>query len=300
MAQRSTRLFFVVVILVAGTLVGVVGWQTVALAAADRSDPSAAYAALVEAANAGDPRAQELRAAMDKYLAAHRISVDDLGRVAPTNDGESVGMLRLRLVGSAPWELRIMNDTELTDADSVQAYIALRTGAVAALAKAEPSRQIEVVATPDSLLSPTEFLAALGCSCAIAEAQVDVFVGTEWLMSTGGSFDGQSATEVEAGLRAAIVRSLDLYRGISIADVRLTVHQLRVRMTAADAAATVSRAGVLLLDPTSDLQDRYVPRAAIVRVGSTPDLFRWHAEHVLGVSLVPGQIRPDGPGGEAR
>jgi hypothetical protein len=54
-----------------------------------------------------------------------------------------------------------------------------------------------------------------------------------------------------------------------------------------------SRAAPWLVDPLTDVLDRFADRAALVELANAPDVFRDYAEYALGRELVPGEITPE-------
>lgn len=281
---------------VAGCLLAVAGWQGSASSAAAALSPLKVYEGLRADALRGDERAAEYIAALDKYLLAHGLAPSDLAAPVTRSQVEDHGIESFRLQGSAPWRLLVKNDTIVEDRSGFEAYRGLRHGVLEVMADSSPQRQIEVVVTPSALTTIPELAAALDCRCAVVAVNADVFVGDAWIMSVGGGFDGSDlasdAAEIQSTLLNAASSNLDLYPSVDKADIRLTARSLRLRLTASEARSVSKKGTVLLVDPTTDIHDRFATRAAVVEVHNTPDVFTWYAEKELGVSLLPLELEP--------
>lgn len=253
----------------------------------------AVYDAISQAAARGNHRAQELKTAVDAYLGRHNLTAAQLGAPPPKSArSENLGAVRLRIEGSAPWAVRITNDTDLETVAALNSYRQERHGSLAALAAANPTRTIRVVVAPNALYGLSAFVGGLACDCRGASIVVDVFSSSGWLMSSGRQLSGEhvrkSARTLEADLLAQAAASLDQFAAADRQGVRLTVRRIEVDLPASQALVLAQRSDVLLVDPLTDLADAYQDAAALVTVGPGPDAFFAHARLNLGNPLAPG------------
>jgi hypothetical protein len=141
---------------------------------------------------------------------------------------------------------------------------------------------VVVVVTPSRLLGFAEFGRIIGAGPTRVVA--DVFVDGAWSMATGHTFDDPVDWEdIDRLLTSAAVAP----PGSSDSRLRVTVRCVEVELPARDAMALAGNPSVLVVDSESDLREAFAGRAAIVSVSNPPDVFRVHAEAVLGVQLKP-------------
>lgn len=250
------------------------------------------YALLGERAAAGNPETVELREAIDAYLEERGLTLEDLPPPEQTAERISDGIVTLRLEGFEPWSLTIRNDTEVDDADQLTAYRDLRHAALRSIAGSTPNREIEVAVTPDAFVGIPEFLEALAWEGAVERSRADVWRGSDWVMEVGTQVE-TARDRLQPVLEEQVSSTLDLYPDLRLDDLDFTVRQLRLRLPASEAAKMVDADGVLLVDPLTDLLDRFAHRAALVTLANAPDVFRDYAEYALGWELVPGEITPE-------
>lgn len=264
--------------------------------AASQPEPSMSaaqlYALLGEQAAAGNREAVELGEAVDAYLEERGLTLEDLPPPERTAERISDGMVILRLEGFEPWSLTIRNGTEVDDADQLAAYRDLRHAALRSIAGSTPDREIEVAVTPDAFVGISEFLEALAWDGAVERSRADVWRGSEWVMEAGTQVE-TAPERLQPVLEEQVSSTLDLYPDLRLDDLDLTVRQLRLRIPASEAAKMVDAEGVLLVDPFTDVLDRFADRAALAELANAPDVFRSYAEYALGRELVPGGITPE-------
>lgn len=285
--------FAVIVGAVAGVFTALLGPALLA-ARPPATSPSEIYAALKRDADAGDKRAKDMLAAVDAYTKEHGLSIEDMGPLGPgTTATKALGPIRLRVEDHAPWAISIRNLTELRTKSALNAYVALRTGALRSMASSTPGRGLQVVVTPNQLMDVDDFLGSLVCACTAYEVVVDVFVGGEWAYMAFHEVDagpGLIASDVIAQEERAALR---LFPNATKDDLRLTVRRVSLRIDAGDARRVSDRADVLLVDALDDLADAYRGRAAQIDVSGGVDAFYAHAVWNLGVTL---DATPSGPG----
>lgn len=278
--------------------IGMVAALLVGTAAVGASRPSAGeefYSRIAAAAAEGDARAIEAKAAVDAFMSRNGMTPSAMGEPRQSVVGNSDLGIPVRLDGILPWSVRIVNDAVLDSRASIDGYRALRHDALAALARS-PQREIRAVVSPNRFMSLQEFGASLPCACRGYVIVVDVFGANGWLMSSGGNFGGielpVSMDALEQDLLDQARQSLDQFAAKDTADLRLTVRQVEVSLTAMEAKSISTEPGILLVDPLTDLADRYGSMAAVVEVSGSPSAFAAYAEYVLGSPLVPGAARP--------
>jgi hypothetical protein len=276
-------------------LIMAVLWASGLSAQPPGTSPSEIYATLRRDADNGDRRAKELVAAVDTYTKRAGISIEEMGSLGPgTTNVRALGPIRLRVEDHAPWGISIRNFTELPTESDLDAYVALRTGALRKIASSTPQRELHVVATPNRFVDLDKFIRDLGCTCSISEVVVDVFVDGEWAFMSfvglqgvpdQGIFDDvlSNAEQAAAGHLPGVTRD----------ELRLTVRRISLTATAAQARELSGRPDILLVDPLDDLGDPYRGRAALVEVTGGADLFYGHAKWNLGVAL---DATPSSPG----
>jgi len=259
------------------------------------SDPESVYNGLVFASEQGDVRSREAVEQIDAYLATHGLSVDDLGTPTRVDGTERYGIQQFRTKSIGMWELRVVNETSIGDAETFKAYRSLRHGAVQMLAMADGSRTIQLVLSPNDRYSVDEFMAGLQCVCTLDDVYADVFVGDEWLMSVGGGFHADTRDGfvfASKQLLGAAASTLDLYPAVDPTTIQVSVRHVTVSLAAGDAPALIDNELVLIADPLTDTHDMFADRAASVRISNTPDVFKWYAESELGLLLSPGPLTP--------
>jgi hypothetical protein len=258
--------------------------------------PAAASRALYDAigrdAARGDSRALELKQAIDQYLRRNSLRVEDLGSPIHSNSIENMGGMRLRIEGSPPWSVRVVNDTDLASAAALDSYRQNRHAVLAALAAADPGRRIRAVIAPSRLVDVSSFAAGLTCDCRGVSIIVDVFSSAGWLMASGRPLTRQSirasGDELEADLLEQAAVSLDQFSAADTKGIHVTVRRIEVDVPAGEALKLAALANVLMVDTTTDLADAYRNVAATIQVGPGPDVFAAYAEFRLGNPIVPG------------
>lgn len=253
------------------------------------------YSRIAAAAAQGDAKAVKVKAAVDAFMSRNNMTPSVMGEPRQSVTGNSDLGLPVRIDGIPPWSVRIINDTVLDSKPAIDGYRALRHNALEALARS-PGREIRAVISPNRFTALQDFGTLLGCACRGYEIVVDVFGANGWLMSAGGNFGGinlpASMLDLERELLDQARMSLDQFAANDTADLRLTVRQIEVSLTASEAQSISTKPGILLVDPLTDLADRYGSMAAVVEVSGSPSAFAAYAEYVLGSPLVPGAARP--------
>ena len=215
-----------------GLMLSVLGGSVVS-AAPPAPQGQAIYDAMTNAAAKGNRGAQELKTAVDAYLARHHLTAAQLGAPAPKSARtERLGPVQVRIEGSAPWAVRITNDTDLPTVAALNTYRQERHGSLAALAAADPSRSIRVVIAPNNLYDVKAFAGGMVCDCRGVSIVVDVLGRRGWLMSSGRDLSGEdiaaSARKLEAELLAQAGMSLDQFAAADRQRLRLTVRRIEV------------------------------------------------------------------------
>lgn len=264
--------------------------------AADRTSPNVVYDQLKDAAARGDTRASQLLEKVDAYLSRHGLTVSELGPVVDSTEIVASGPRQLRLKGSPPWSVRVSDDTRIADAESFTNYLTMRHSALRELVSSRSAATIEAYVSPNERMSIVAFADTLRCACRVTDVAADIFLGDEWLMSVGGRYEdvdfAESAPKMEQELIELGEHQLDLFPSVDPSAVSIAVHSVKLSVPVDDALALSDRSSVLLADPVNDTLALFADRAAEVTIGSTPDVYLWHAENVLGLKLSPGAHAP--------
>lgn len=276
-----------------GVLAAVV---TAALPPPSLADTSgdALYRLLGQRAAAGDRRAEEMVAALDRYLAAKGLQVGDLGPARIQVTTARSGPVALRIRDLSPWAITVENVSTFSARNDLDAYVAVRTAALVATARANPRATVEARVAPSELVGVGEFLKNLNCDCDGRTIVADVFSGDRWLMTSMRPLgdEGLDADRVVADLREQALVSINQFPGISRANLRFTVRSVTIETTAARAEELARRPGVLLVDVTNDLMTGYEGRAAFVEVRGGPDVFGAYAQFALDNMFERTRLNP--------
>jgi len=285
----------------AGAIVGALFTAGMAVAttdpATDPVDGTELYEAVRRAAAAGDTRASEQLAAIDKYLRDGGLTAEALtlptDRMSRTTI-ETVVQLQLEDLG--PWRLEIANITEFDNAGALDAYRSARHAALDRLASEDPERLIRVAITPNGPVGIRQLAATLPMGTAGERIIVDVYSAEGWLMASGYSLDGRAVRSEGAQLEDETVNSaavsIDLFPGTDKSELRANVRVLYATMRAAQAVEVSEDSLIYTVDPLTDIEDAFAGRAAIVEVDSVPDIRAAHADLVLGNPVDGERINP--------
>jgi hypothetical protein len=255
----------------------------------------ALYRLLEQRAAAGDRRAEEMVAALDRYLVAKGLQVADLGPARNQVTTARSGPVALRIRDLSPWAITVENVSTFSARSDLDAYVAVRTAALVATVRANPRATVEARLAPSELVGVGEFLRNLSCDCEGRSLVVDVFSGDRWLMTSMRPLgdEGLDADRVVADLREQALASIDQFPGIDRADIRFTVRSVTIETTAASAQELADRPGMLLVDVTNDLKTAYEGKAAFVEVRGGPDVFGAYAQFALDNVFERTRLNPD-------
>lgn len=252
----------------------------------------------LERAAEDDPRiASELRT-IDRFFERHDIDLGDLSKPEPKADVQRFDGMSIRVEGFEPWTLTIHNDTEVGKAGARSDYIDHRKEALAKLVAEDGGRRIEVVVSPDRPIDVSKFAQSLDCACDLRGIVIDVWDGDAWVMETG-NWDtdvddlAKNASSIERSFRDYSRSAFDLFDGLQADDLRYTLRWARLSLPADEAAKIARNDDVLLVDPITDIADRYADDAALIRVSNAPDVFRAFAEDELDARFVPTTTKPE-------
>jgi hypothetical protein len=284
-------------IVAVGVLFGVLAAGVVAVqpppSLADTSG-DALYRLLEQRAAAGDRRAEEMVVALDRYLAAKGLQAADLGPAANQVTTARSGPVALRIRDLSPWAITVENVSTFSARSDLDAYVAVRTAALAATARANPGATVEARLAPSELVAVGEFLKSLNCDCAGRSLVADVFSGDRWLMSSMRPLgdEGLDVDLVVADLWQQAQGSIDQFPGIDRGDLHFTVRSVTIETTAASAQELAERPGVLLVDITDDLKAPHEGKAAFVEVRGGPDVFGAYAQFALDNVFERTRLNP--------
>lgn len=261
---------------------------------------NALYRLLEQRAAAGDRRAEEMVAAVDRYLAAKGLQPADLGAARIQISTDRSGPVALRIRDLSPWAITVENVSTFDARGDLDAYVAVRTAALVATARANPRAVVEARLAPSELVGVGEFLRSLDCDCTGRTLVADVFSGDRWLMTSMRPLgeEGLAADLVVAALREQALVSIDQFPGADRGDLRFTVRSVTIEMTANNALELAERPGMLLVDITNDLKADHEGKAAFVEVRGGPDVFGAHAQFALDnvferTRLNPGKLEAE-------
>jgi hypothetical protein len=256
------------------------------------------YARLVDAAQRGDTRATQELAAVNAYLTSRGLTADDLGvpPAEPPVAETQVGGSRLAVEDASPWRVTINNRTTFDSSRDVAEYVANRLSVLRDFGERTPDRQVEVVVHPAGRASVSGFLSALVCPCTGVSLIVDVYSPAGWIFASGRDVSGvdlkREAREIEVAVLDQAAQSLDIFPGVSRAQLRAEVRMVRLKTTADSAVTTAGSADVLLVDLVTDIWDAHAGRAAVVEVQGMPDVTEAYRRFVLGDPIGANQIEP--------
>lgn len=295
MRRRALTIGFLV-----GTAIGMV--SVVASGANERPTTGAELLSRLEAAaSSGDSKAAAHLAALVDLMARRHLDPAALPMPEDKVRERAVAGVRVQVVDSAPWYVKVRNVTQIADAQSLERYRADRHVALAELAFDAPAASIEVVVAPSGSMPIARLAALLDCTCP-GELIVDVYAHGMWLMTAGRLVDGADLDDDGTGAETAILgqveASLDLFPGIAATDLAIAVRSMRTSLSAEEAVRLSREPDVFAVDPLTDLARGETGRAAIVELGRGPDLRELHARLVLDAPVDANQLMPvDGGAG---
>jgi len=274
------------VVLAAGAIVALA-----AITPADAQDTSTRIlAGLQSAAERGDRRAQA--ALQDLSVFAARKGLDLSGISAESiGDLASVGRVKLRATGIAPFWIDVVQDVRFDAAYTIDNYVLERRAVALSLSSGDGYRGR---LTMDGF-RPIERLCELRdlSGAVIDDGDVDVWLGDSWVTRVGFGpertdfWSGDCAT-ITGRVRALLTQAhADDQLGERVSDARLTINSAALTVPAPGIVELLRQDDVLLFDPEADLLAPWSGLAAHVRLVAPFNVFMAR----ITASVDSGQIK---------
>jgi hypothetical protein len=197
-----------------------------------------------------------------------------------TAKGESVtvGGASLFVEGLEPFYLKIYNYPQIDALDELSTYIEARQASLRQLANRDPQRQIEVVISPSDYMEMEALLdLAVSHQIKIESLALEVFLNGRRQASTFVESSLVDFTlpleDIKSGLHRLVPNHAPTGAANLLAsESEFKVTALRGKISAADAVALNNHEAILLVDPITDLLDKYNNRAFDINVIDMPYL----------------------------
>jgi len=213
----------------------------------------------------------------------------------------NVGALRIETIGLEPFYLKIYNNITFQDHEQIREYIISRNQVLTDLVSGDPSGDVEVsismqdyTALRDVLQLKREYnldidqvtfhLFVNGIRHSVLFVGDPVDLDDRRIVDFDASID-QFEEELWELLPAPVLEE----KGIQPQNTSFRVSWLRGTLSATDALSLTKHQTVMLVDPVSDILNKYKDRAVEVRVVQVPNLLA-AIETVEGISKLKAQI----------
>lgn len=238
---------------------------------------------------AGKTDAATVLANLEDFLARSRSSFDEAKRATLPDTVSAGGTARAKVVGLAPFFVKIHNVEKLRDEGQIRAYVARRSAALAGLTRNNPGQLVTVALSPSERLSLASFVALRDkYGLILTELSLDVVIDGRWDRMTwarenttghGTQLDFSSSAQhirdelLDPIVNGPLARNETLQSRTDLASATFEVRYAVGRLSAERAHTLQSEPAIALVDPFDDLLQQVAGRAMNTRVVDMPQVF---------------------------
>lgn len=278
-------LYSILTILLIG---GLTGWCITRGSTAQSETPSI-YEKVVDLAATGSKEAKAKLEDLRNFL-RRQDKMPEETEETHVNRTTNVGETQVYVKGITPFYLKIYNNPNIVDLDSLNKYVESRMRVLKKLATQSPNRTISVDISPAEEITLTEFWRLRDkYGLDVNVLYLDLLVDGEWTATVCASdediegkksrvFDfSKNGEDVETQLKK-VYSSTPSPPGQSTArpdplSISYRIQHIRGKIPAEKALSFEGEPPILLVDPATDLKDAFVNKAADIYVVDMPHLY---------------------------